>query len=290
MNLNKGDTRLIVETCLKHGLLRNQAAYVLATALHETAHTMKPVRETLAKTDAKAKEILTKAWKAGKLPWVKKDYWSDGWFGRGYVQLTHKANYERAGKKLGVDLVKHPSLAMEPKIAAEVLVLGSKEGWFTGRRLLDFMTLTRSDYVGARKIINGTDKADLIAGYAKQYDVLLKAAGYGAETVRPIPAAPVEPPKPATPIPVPPEPYHHSYAARWPSQGHMGAHHRRAARRMAVDRHPALRMARPVLWRLRCLDRSPASFCACLSAFSSARPCSRQRTATRSPPILKSPR
>ena len=206
MDLNKGDTRLIVETCLKHGLLRNQAAYVLATAWHETARTMKPVRETLAKTDAKAKEILTKAWKAGKLPWVKADYWSSGWFGRGYVQLTHKANYERAGKKLGVDLVKNPSLAMEPKIAAEVLVLGSKEGWFTGRRLIDFITLTRSDYVGARKIINGTDKSDLIASYAKQYDALLKAAGYGAETVRPIPAAPVEPPKPAVPIPVPPEP------------------------------------------------------------------------------------
>jgi len=206
MDLTTGDTRLIVETCLKHGLLRNQAAYVLATAWHETAHTMKPVRETLAKTDAKAKEILTKAWKAGKLPWVKKDYWSDGWFGRGYVQLTHKVNYERAGKKLGVDLVKNPSLAMEPKIAAEVLVLGSKEGWFTGRRLIDFMTLTRSDFVGARKIINGTDKAEMIAGYAKEYDALLKASGYGAETVRPIPAGPVEPPKPAVPIPVPPEP------------------------------------------------------------------------------------
>ena len=206
VNLDLGYTRMIIAECEAQGLFRNQAAYVLATAWHETAHTMKPVRETLAKTDAKAKEILTKAWKAGKLPWVKKDYWSDGWFGRGYVQLTHKANYECAGKKLGVDLVKHPSLAMEPKIAAEVLVLGSKDGWFTGRRLLDFMTLTRSDYVGARRIINGTDKADLIAGYAKQYDVLLKAAGYGAETVRPIPAQPVEPPKPAAPIPVPPEP------------------------------------------------------------------------------------
>ena len=118
MDLSTGDTRLIVETCLKHGLLRNQAAYCLATARHESAHTMKPVRETLAKTDAKAKEILTKAWKAGKLPWVKKDYWSDGWFGRGYVQLTHKANYERAGKKLGVDLVKNPDALVQPPYAA----------------------------------------------------------------------------------------------------------------------------------------------------------------------------
>jgi len=206
MDLSTGDTRLIIDACLKHALLRNQAAYCLATAFHETARTMKPVRETLATTDAKAKERLTKAWKAGKLPWVKADYWSEGWFGRGYVQLTHKANYERASRKLGVDMVKNPALAMDPEIAAEVLVLGSKEGWFTGKRLIDYMTLTRSDYVWARGIINGTDKAAQIAGYAKQYDVLLKAAGYGAETVRPIPAEPVEPPKPAAPIPVPPEP------------------------------------------------------------------------------------
>jgi len=199
MNLTAGDTRLIIETCLKHSLLRNQAAYILATAWHESAHTMKPVRETLAKTDAKAKEILTKAWKAGKLPWVKKDYWSDGWFGRGYVQLTHKANYERAGKKLGVDLVKNPALAMEPWIAAEVLVQGSKEGWFTGKRLLDFISLTRSDFVDARKIINGTDKAGLIAGYAREYDALLKSDGYGV-AAKPTETAPVAPAEPIPPI------------------------------------------------------------------------------------------
>jgi predicted chitinase len=77
-------------------------AYILATAKHETAHTMQPVRETLASTDAKAKEILTKSFNAGKLTWVKRDYWSSGFFGRGFVQITHKGNYEYAGNKLGV--------------------------------------------------------------------------------------------------------------------------------------------------------------------------------------------
>ena len=43
MNLDLGDTRLLIEACKTHGLLRNQAAYVLATAYHETAHTMKPL-------------------------------------------------------------------------------------------------------------------------------------------------------------------------------------------------------------------------------------------------------
>lgn len=35
MNLDLGDTKLLIETCKKHGLLRNQAAYVLATAYHD---------------------------------------------------------------------------------------------------------------------------------------------------------------------------------------------------------------------------------------------------------------
>lgn len=30
MDLDKGHTRLIIDTCLKHGLLRNQAAYALS--------------------------------------------------------------------------------------------------------------------------------------------------------------------------------------------------------------------------------------------------------------------
>lgn len=192
MDLSHGDGRLIVAACKKHGLLRNQCAYVLATAHHETAGTMKPVRETLANSDAKAKELLTKAWKAGKMKWVTRDYWSGGFFGRGYVQLTHEENYRKAGQKLGIDLVGNPSRALDPAIAAEILVLGMRDGWFTGKKLADYITLTRSDYTWARRIVNGTDRADLIAGYAKTFNALLLAEGYGVEQKAPssIPKAP----------------------------------------------------------------------------------------------------
>ncbi|EXL04016.1 glycoside hydrolase family 19 protein [Aquamicrobium defluvii] len=185
MDLSHGDGRLIVAACKKHGLLRNQCAYVLATAHHETAGTMKPVRETLASTDAKAKELLTKAWRAGKMKWVTRDYWSGGFFGRGYVQLTHEENYRKAGQKLGVDLVGNPSKALDPDIAVEILVLGMRDGWFTGKRLSDYITLSRSDYTGARRIVNGTDRADMIAGYAKTFNALLMAEGYGVEPQSP---------------------------------------------------------------------------------------------------------
>jgi predicted chitinase len=144
-------------------------AYLLATAFHETARTMQPVRETLAKTDAKAKEILTKAWKAGKLPWVKRDYWSSGWFGRGYVQLTHEVNYRKASQKLGVDLIGNPSLAMRPDIAAAILVRGCMEGWFTGKKLGDYTNFTQM-----RRVVNGTDRAAIIAGYAMSFEAALR--------------------------------------------------------------------------------------------------------------------
>jgi len=139
-------------------------AYILATAYHETARTMQPVRETLATTDAKAKERLTKAWKSGKLPWVKSDYWSSGWFGRGFVQLTHRANYVKASEKLGVDLVSDPSKAMIPEVSALILVRGMQEGWFTGMKLAD-----AADFREARRVVNGTDRASQIAMYADAF-------------------------------------------------------------------------------------------------------------------------
>lgn len=160
MNLDRGCTRLIISVCAANDLLRNETAYVLATTYHESAHTMQPVREYGGETYLKSKKYY---------PYV----------GMGFVQLTWKANYEKASKKLGVDFVSNPKLLLKPDHAAKILVIGSKEGWFTGKKLSDYITLSKSDFKGARRIINGTDKAALIAGYAVEYDRLLKAEGYG---------------------------------------------------------------------------------------------------------------
>jgi hypothetical protein len=173
MDLKTGDTRLIIDVCKQHGLLRNQAAYVLATTWHESAHTMRPVREMGGEKYLKSKAYY---------PYV----------GMGYVQLTWKRNYEKAGKKLGVDFLSKPTLLLQPKYAAPILVIGSKEGWFTGKKLGDYITIYRSDYVGARRIINGTDKATLIANHALAYDKLLKADGYGSIAVAPTAEAPAQ--------------------------------------------------------------------------------------------------
>ena len=56
-----------------------------------------------------------------------------------------------------------------------VTIRGMREGWFTGHRLEQFFPLgsNKANWRGARKIINGLDKANLIAGYAmKFYDLL----------------------------------------------------------------------------------------------------------------------
>ena len=73
------------------------------------------------------------------------------------------------------DLVTHPEYALDLDTAALVAVIGMIEGWFTGKKLRDYLPRDAGleHYSHARKIINGTDKAELIAGYAVEFDVAL---------------------------------------------------------------------------------------------------------------------
>ena len=170
-------------------------AYCLATTIHETARTMQPVKEYGG--DAYYRRMYDIQ---GSRPAVAKALGNlqpgDGvrFCGRGYVQLTGRSNYLRAGKAVGVDLIAKPDLAMDPAIAARIMFEGMKAGWITGKKLSDYFGPGRSDPVNARRIINGTDKASAIAGHHRQFAAALKAGGYSPG------AAPVVvAPKPATP-------------------------------------------------------------------------------------------
>jgi hypothetical protein len=156
-------------------------AYILATAFHETAYTMQPVRETLAGSDEKAIEILDRAYAAGKLSWVKTVYWlpdEDGksWLGRGLVQLTHRVNYEKMALATGIDLLSRPERAMEMAVAIDILFIGMQTGAFTGRRLEQYFSENKEDWTGARRIINGRDRAELVAGYGRRYLAAIQKA------------------------------------------------------------------------------------------------------------------
>jgi hypothetical protein len=177
MNLELGDTRLIIDECKAYGCLRNQAAYILATAYWETARTMKPVVEAY---------WLSEAWRKKNLRYYP-------WHGRGYVQLTWKENYIRATNELGVDFVANPDNALKSGPAAKVLVKGSMEGWFTGKKIGDYITLKKSDFHNARRVINGRDKASQIAAIAADYDKALEAEGYGVTDVKGIPVPKAKP-------------------------------------------------------------------------------------------------
>ncbi len=146
------------------GLIVPQRAYVLSTALHETAHTMQPIAEY----GHGAGHPYGVVDQSGKAP-----------YGRGYVQLTWRYNYEKADSSLGFGgrLLANYDLALEPDIAAKILVQGMVSGWFTGKRLATYIGPTKHDFVSARRIINGTDKAALIAGYAEAFLTAFTEAG-----------------------------------------------------------------------------------------------------------------
>jgi predicted chitinase len=143
-------------------------AYALATTYHETARTMLPIEEY---------------GKGAGRPYGEPDsVTGKTYYGRGYVQLTWKENYDNASREIldanfqkgNVDLVNNPELAMTIFNAAQIALFGMLEGWFTGKSLDDYKTETGFNYVGARRIINGTDKAQTIAGYAHEFESAIR--------------------------------------------------------------------------------------------------------------------
>jgi len=145
-------------------------AYSLATAYHETAKTMQPIEER--------GHGRHRAYGAPSGPWHQV------YDGRGDVQLTWERNYRLATAKLRAlevlkpdeDMVRSPALALRLDVAAAVMIHGMLEGWFTGRRLEQFFAGSRSDPIDARTIINGHDKARLVAGYYMHFLHALQSA------------------------------------------------------------------------------------------------------------------
>lgn len=129
-------------------------AYMLATTKWETAHTMQPIVETGGMKYLKSKKYFP-------------------WYGRGYVQLTWKRNYEAFQNEVfeltGLDIVENPDNALDPKAAAYIMFAGMARGTFTGKSLQTYFNGTVTDWVNARRIINGTDRAREIAEIAKQF-------------------------------------------------------------------------------------------------------------------------
>jgi hypothetical protein len=167
-----------------------QLAYILATVYHETGRKMQPVREGFATTNAGAIKAVTALYNRGgiKTNYALPDFKTGkSYYGRGYEQLTWKVNYEKTGKELGFDLVNNPDLMLEKHVAAKSLFTGMLTGRYTGKRLTHYIKGEMKDYYNARRIINGTDKAKSIAGYAAAFEKALFVASDSDSKERVIP-------------------------------------------------------------------------------------------------------
>ncbi len=169
----------IVNYGLANGFSRAHLAYVLATAYHETARWMQPIREGARRygpryTDASAKRAVASIHAKGI---IRTNYalpagpYKQSYYGRGLVQITWYDNYLKLGQRLGMGttLAKNPDLALEWDVALPLLFVGMREGLYTGKSLSDY-NLPR-DFYNARSIINGDKKKNgkMIAQEAKVF-------------------------------------------------------------------------------------------------------------------------
>jgi putative chitinase len=144
-----------------------KTAYMLGTVFHECAKTMQPITE-FGKGAAHdyGKKLKMNNGPGHRIPYTIPDKL---YYGRGYVQLTWFENYENMGHLLQVPLLENPELALDPPTAAKIMIKGMTTGFFTGKGLDKYFTATITDWVNARKIINGLDHAETIAGYAQTF-------------------------------------------------------------------------------------------------------------------------
>ncbi|KAB0570543.1 chitinase [Brucella pituitosa] len=191
-------TEAILAEAERRNLPDEQIAYILATVFHETGGKMQPNEENLNYTSAaRIRQVWPKRFAtiAAAEPYVRQpqklankvyggrmgnDSVNDGWTyrGRGLPHITGEDNY----KKFGIADV--PEKALELATAIRVLFEGMVLGKFTGRKLGDYFGKGKADPEGARAIVNGIDKATLIAGYYRNFlDSLIAAREMKAAAV-----------------------------------------------------------------------------------------------------------
>lgn len=168
---------LLIDEGVKRGRLLTECAYVLATAYWETGRFkhMEEIGRGRGR-DYGASMLLIRGRQVT-------------YHGRGFVQLTWLINYLRMERKLGIKIVDNPDLVMEPEIACQIIWQGMIDGDFTGQNLADYISDGEADYRGARKIINGTDKDEEIAGFAIEFEAALRLIDDTSQEVAACPSA-----------------------------------------------------------------------------------------------------
>lgn len=190
----------ILDACAAEGVTDGRhIAYILATPMIETGGTFVPIKESLnysseslvskfskritaaqakaygrnskhaANQEAIANIIYGGAWGLKNLG---NTLLGDGWLyrGRGLPQLTGERLYSWAG------YAESPDAVADLKVSADIMVKAMRDGIFTTKKLSDYLNDKTTDFVNARRIVNGTDRAADIAAYAQKFYAAWKAS------------------------------------------------------------------------------------------------------------------
>ena len=157
--------KLIIEASEIYSASTNQLAYILATAYHETAHDFIPKYEY-----GNLEYFVRRYWLNTKVAKALGNTSAKEAFdtrGVGLVQITGRRNHQRFG------ILGNPSKGLEIGKAIEIIFVGMLEGFFTGAKLGKYVSTNSYNFKEARRVVNGTDKALLIAGYAEKFLIML---------------------------------------------------------------------------------------------------------------------
>ena len=157
-NRNSSASAIIAAARAK-ALTNAQIAYVLATAEHES-DSFKTLEEYSSGAQYENRADLGNTEPGDGIRYK----------GRGYVQLTGRLNYTRYSEIAGLQLARYPIIVMNwPALSVFVIVDGMLRGVYTGRRLDEFVSAGKQDFFNARRVINGTDRAQKIADQASDW-------------------------------------------------------------------------------------------------------------------------
>lgn len=141
-----------VQEALRAALLESPrlVAYAIGTIAAETAGFV-PLREMVSKFNTQLPQGQRFGLYEGRRDLGNTEPGDGARFcGRGFIQLTGRANYAKYGDRVGVDLLANPDQANEPNLAAQLLAL-----FIADRAEAIDTALRASDFALARRLVNG---------------------------------------------------------------------------------------------------------------------------------------
>jgi len=116
----KPAAKILIQTAQAAGIKGNELAQLVAQCAHETANFTR-LTEFGGRLDFRKYDPKHNPRKA-KMLGNKQAGDGERYKGRGYIQLTGRDNYKRAGQALGLPLEQRPELVERPDVAAKVAV------------------------------------------------------------------------------------------------------------------------------------------------------------------------